>query len=182
MPEAQPRAQREGFYARWSQRSRLLTDLELFSTCVAVDFSGARKALSSKLDWLSRQVFAEWNCLGPCERNGFEDYVWQKRARWLSWNCSEKTQVFGFCITGWTTYNSWLAFWSFKGFYWPKSETKTMYKKSESDISVCYTINRADRKGDGVVGTLYIVYQRHSVPVYSVPTTTSPFLSALLMV
>ena len=51
-------------------------------------------------------------------------------------------------ITGWMTYNSWLAFWSFKGFYWPKSETKTMYKKSESDISVWYTINRADRKGE----------------------------------
>ena len=47
-------------------------------------------------------------------------------------------------ITGWTTYNSWLAFWSIKGFYWPKSETKTMYKKSESDVSVCYTINSAD--------------------------------------
>ena len=45
--------------------------------------------------------------------------------------------------------------WSFKGFYWPKSETKTMYKKSESDNSVCYTINRADMKGEVVVGTLY---------------------------
>ena len=35
-----------------------------------------------------------------------------------------------------------------------KSEMKTMYKKSESDISVCYTINRADMKGKVVVGTL----------------------------
>ena len=32
-----------------------------------------------------------------------------------------------------------------------------MYKKSESDISVCYTINRADRKGEVVVSTLYSV-------------------------
>ena len=43
--------------------------------------------------------------------------------------------------------NSWYFpdnFSGFKGFYWPKSETKTMHKKSESDISVCYTINRAD--------------------------------------
>ena len=30
-----------------------------------------------------------------------------------------------------------------------------MYKKSESDISVCYTINRADVKGEVVVGTLW---------------------------
>ena len=30
-----------------------------------------------------------------------------------------------------------------------------MYKKSESDISVFYTINRADMKGEVVVGTLY---------------------------
>ena len=29
-----------------------------------------------------------------------------------------------------------------------------MYKKSESDISVCYTINRPDMKGEVVVGTL----------------------------
>ena len=36
----------------------------------------------------------------------------------------------------------------FQRIYWPKSETKTMYKKSESNISVCYTINRADiRRG-----------------------------------
>ena len=57
--------------------------------------------------------------------------------------------------TGWTTNNSWLAFWSFKGFYWRKSGTKTKYKKSESDISVCYTINRADMKEEVAVGTLY---------------------------
>ena len=30
-----------------------------------------------------------------------------------------------------------------------------MYKESESDISVCYTINRADMTGEVVVGTLY---------------------------
>ena len=31
-----------------------------------------------------------------------------------------------------------------------------MYKKSESDISVCYTINRAYMKGEVVVGTLIV--------------------------
>ena len=51
-----------------------------------------------------------------------------------------------------------------------------MYKKSESDISVCYTINRADI-GEVVVGTLYVCVHYW----YRVPTTTSP-ISALLMV
>ena len=64
---------------------------------------------------------------------------------------------------------------SFKGFYWSKSETKTMYKKSESDISVSYTINRADIRRSCRWYTICSVQ-------YSVPTTTSPFISALLVV
>ena len=74
---------------------------------------------------------------------------------------------------------SWSIMLIRKGFYWPKSETKTMYKKSESDISVCYTINKADMKGEVVVGTLH---KCRWYTWYSVPTTTSPFISALLMV
>ena len=34
----------------------------------------------------------------------------------------------------------------FKVFYGPKSKTKSMYKKCESDISDCYTLNRADKR------------------------------------
>ena len=37
---------------------------------------------------------------------------------------------------------------SFQRILLTKSETKAMYKKSESDISVCYTINRADIRKD----------------------------------
>ena len=44
---------------------------------------------------------------------------------------------------GWTTYNSWLAFWqSFKVFYWPKARRKDVQKSS--DISVYNTINREE--------------------------------------
>ena len=48
--------------------------------------------------------------------------------------------------------------------------------------AVCYTINRADRKGEVVVGTLYTGTLCRWYTMYSVPTTPSPFLSALLMV
>ena len=32
------------------------------------------------------------------------------------------------CKFWWTTYNSWLAFWRFKGFYWPKARRKRCTK------------------------------------------------------
>ena len=41
-----------------------------------------------------------------------------------------------------------------KDFMDQKARWKRCTKKSESDISVCYTINRADMKGEVVVGTL----------------------------
>ena len=59
------------------------------------------------------------------------------------------------CSIGWTTYNSWLAFWqSFKGFYWPKRDEK-MYKKVP--IFRCTTPSTGKRlkEFEVVVGTLF---------------------------
>ena len=57
---------------------------------------------------------------------------------------SSDTIIFMCIKIGWTTYNSWLAFWqSFKEFYWPKRDEK-MYKKVCSNISVYNTINREE--------------------------------------
>ena len=55
-----------------------------------------------------------------------------------------------------------------KDFIDQKARRKTMYKKSESDISVCYAINRADI--------------RKSCRWYTVcvPTTTSPYIHPVM--
>ena len=75
-------------------------------------------------------------------------------------------------ITGWTTYNSWLAFWSFKGFYWPKARRKRC-TRSLNPIFRCTTPSTGQIWGEVSVGTLYqrIVYQRQLL-----------LISALLMV
>ena len=83
--------------------------------------------------------------------------------RWWVFKTSAKEKLYSliFCKIGWTTYNSWLAFWqSSKGFYWPKARRKAVQKSS--DISVYNTINREE--------------VRRSRRWYIIPTTTSPNL------
>ena len=74
------------------------------------------------------------------------------RGRYFFWNAvfnhfplEHFSQTDGNQLIGWTTYNSWLAFWHFKKINWPKARRKDV-QKVWSDISLYYTINRADRR------------------------------------
>ena len=79
---------------------------------------------------------------------------------WMMTRCSEKHWGSFQRKLGWTTYNSWLAFWqSFKEFYWPNRDEK-MYKKVWSDISVYNTINREEIGSSKSSLVHSVVYQR----------------------
>ena len=55
----------------------------------------------------------------------------------------DQSQLYQQCKIGWTTFNSWLAFWRFKEFNDQKRDEKDV-QRVWSDISVYNTINRAE--------------------------------------
>ena len=77
------------------------------------------------------------------------------------------------------TYNSWLASWSFEGFYWPKDRRKPC-TKSLNPIFRCATLSTGQIKGEVVVGTLYGVI-RCSTPKYGIQTISMSSLSRFLV-
>ena len=111
-------------------------------THVWVWFERVEDLLSLRLNVLCACILQELGRRDSQEDMAF--YPFPGRARFSTFAFTLDKKVMGKAVLA-------LVNWCFKGFYWPKSETKTMYKKSESDISVCYTINRAGIKGEVVV-------------------------------
>ena len=82
------------------------------------------------------------------------DIPWLCSWSWI-WNLSNLN------LTGWTTYNSWLAFWNFRGFYLPK-------KRDEKDVQKVWI---------RYFSVLHHQQSRYKEKLsYSVPTTTPPYI------